>query len=468
MWQPFYTPQPIVETVSAGFLEPVRPKPRERPLGLLGTVLGARHNLIANWLCEHYRAHVDTFRIGPRQVVVANTPEAVKHVMATHNAIYERKSPQMRRALEFLLGDGLFISDGETWRRRRPLVADIVHKTRLPRFAPTMEHAAREMARRWETRAPGERFDVLVEMAELTAEIIARTVFGSRLGSNAAGEVIAGFSEYQRRVDSFNLPFFLGVDEGFPVIRTRRLRKAVGRVHAVVDEIVSRHLAGEGDADSMLALLVRRKRTSPELELDVTAIRNEAATIFMAGHETTASVLTWAWYCLSRAPWAEQALHRELDAVLGGRPPALGDLPALPYTRAVIEETLRLYPPVPILPRQAGADDRIGDVAVERAALVLVVPWLLHRAVGLWDEPNRFLPERFLEKRPAPYTYIPFAAGPRICAGLSFGLSEASLCLATLAQRFRVRVEPSLAVEPLCRLTLRPKNGLPVTVERRS
>lgn len=463
MWKPFYTPQPIVEIVEPGFFEPVHPEPRERPLGLIGTVLGARHNLIANWLRDHYRSHVDTFRIGPRQVVVANTPDSIKYVMATANDVYERKSPQMRRALEFLLGDGLFISDGETWQRRRPLVADIVHKNRMPRFAPTMTDSARDLVARWESRPPGETFDALAEMAELTAEIIARAVFGSRLGRDAAAEVITGFTEYQRRVDSFNLPFFLGLDDGLPVLRTKKLRKAVARVHAVVDDIVSRHLAGDGDADSMLELLVRRKRKSPELALDEAAIRHEAATIFMAGHETTASTLTWAWYCLARAPWVEEALHRELDEVLGDRPPELADLPNLPYAKAVIEETLRLYPPVPLLPRQAGRADRIGDVVVEKAALVLVVPWLLHRAVDLWDEPNRFLPERFLGDRPAPYTYVPFAAGPRICAGLAFGLTEATLCLATIAQRFKLRLAPGLEVEPVCRLTLRPAGGLPVT-----
>lgn len=462
MWKPFYTPQPILETVEPGYFEPVHPAPRERPMGLVGTVLGARHNLIANWLKEHYRSHVDTFKIGSRQVVVANTPDSIKHVMATSNDVYERKSPQMRRALEFLLGDGLFISDGETWRQRRPLVADIVHKNRMPRFAPTMTGSARHLVARWEERPVGEPFDALTEMAELTAEIIARAVFGSTLGRDAAAEVIGGFTEYQKRVDSFNLPFFLGVDEGFPVVRSRRLRKAVARVHAVVDTIVSRHLEGEGDADSMLELLIRRKRKSPELALDQAAIRHEAATIFMAGHETTASTLTWAWYCLARAPWIEERLHREIDEVLGDRPPELEDVPDLPYTRAVVEETLRLYPPVPLLPRQAGRADRIGDVAVDKAALVLVVPWLLHRAGDLWDEPNRFLPERFLGDRPPPYTYVPFAAGPRICAGLAFGLTETILCLATIAQRFKIRLAPGTTVEPVCRLTLRPAGGLPV------
>ena len=462
-----YTPQPIIETRGEGWFVPAHPRPRERPLGALGMAIGARRNLIGDWMRQHYRSCVDDFRMLKRQVVIVNALDAIKHVMATRNDLYERKAPQMRRALEYLLGDGLFISDGETWAGRRPLVADIVHKNRLPVFAPTMEHVALAFAERWETRG-GAPFDMLTEMAELTAEIIARTVFGRELGGRAAAEVISGFTRYQRHVDSFNLGYFLGSDEGWPVRRSRGLKQGAAQVRRVIGDVVERHLAGSGDENSMIQLLVKRREKSPGLGLDVDALRNKAATIFMAGHETTASVLTWAWYCLANAPWAEAALHEELDRVLGGRSPRVEDVPDLPYAKAVIEETLRLYPPVPILSRQASRPDRIGALSVEQGALVLVIPWLLHRAGDLWDEPNHFKPERFLgSARPRPYSYVPFAVGPRICAGLAFGLTESILCLATLAQRFRVRLAGSQPVEPVCRLTLRPANGLAVTAEAR-
>lgn len=464
----FYKPQPIIEERGEAHFVPAHPLPRQKPLGLLGMAIGARRNLIGDWMTQHYRSGVDSFRMLNRQIVVVNAPEAIKHVMVTHNAIYERKSPQMRRALEYLLGDGLFISDGKTWQRRRPLVADIVHKNRLPAFAPTMEEVTGALVTRWAARQPGAPVDMLAEMAELTAEIIARTVFGSQLGAKAANQVISGFTEYQKHVDSFNLGYFLGSDEGWAIRRSRGLRQGAERVQKVIGEVVDRHLHGDGDDDSMLQLLVKRRAKSPELGLDVEALRNEAATIFMAGHETTASLLTWCWYCLANAPWAEAALHRELDDVLGGRPPRVSDVANLPYARAVIEETLRLYPPVPILSRQASQADRLGNLDIEKGALVLVIPWLLHRAEDLWDKPRHFMPERFLgEARPKPYSYVPFAVGPRICAGLAFGLTEAILCLATLAQRFRVRPVAEGPVEPVCRLTLRPKNGLVARVEAR-
>jgi cytochrome P450 len=218
----------------------------------------------------------------------------------------------------------------------------------------------------------------------------------------------------------------------------------------------------------MVELLIRRQKRNPELKLDVVALRNEAATIFMAGHETTAATLTWAWYLLAGAPWVEGAVHAEIEAVCGDRVPSIEDVAKLDWCRAVIEETLRLYPPVPILARQAAEADQIGDVTVRKAALVLIVPWILHRTESLFPEPHRFYPERFLgEARPAPYSYIPFAAGPRVCPGLQFGLTEAILCLAILAQRFRVRVKDGHKVQPQCRLTLRPRDGMPVTLHRR-
>jgi len=208
---------------------------------------------------------------------------------------------------------------------------------------------------------------------------------------------------------------------------------------------------------------------SPALGLDVQALRNEAATIFMAGHETTAATLTWAFYLLGKAGWAEAALREELDRVLGEREPTEEDVPRLPYARAVIEETLRLYPPVPLLPRQAREATVVGEIEVEKDALVLVVPWLLHRSPDLWEQPMHFRPERFLgDAAPIPYSYIPFSAGPRICAGLNFGLTETILCLAMIARQFRLRLDAGFRADPVCRLSLRPRAPIMVRLEKRA
>ena len=469
MYLGLYKPARIIEEAGPDYFIPAHPEPRQSFPGIVSIVLGARHSLIGNWMVDYYKSGVDSFRVLKRQIVFVNTPEHVKYVMVTRNANFERKSPQMRRALEAIIGDGLVISDGETWKRRRSLVSDIVHKKRLPEFAPTMENVAEEFVRRWQELPPHTEFELTAEMAELTAELITRTVFGRNLGREDARNIVKGFSDYQRAVDSFNIGYFLGADEGWPLLQGPARRRAANMVHAVVDRVIDAHLAGKGDEGSMVDLLVKRNARSPELALDTTALRNEAATIFLAGHETTAALLTWAWYLLSHSPWAERKLHDELESVCGDRAARMSDLPQLDWCRSIILETLRLYPPIPLLPRQARDADRIGEVDVEKGSLVMISPWLLHRAADLWDRPNHFMPQRFANgAKVDPFKFIPFAVGPRTCAGMNFGFDEAMLCLAVLAQRFRVLPRPGYKVEPVCRLTLRPGGGLPVTIEPRA
>lgn len=459
----------IIETRSPTEFVSAYPEPLQRDPNLIQLILSSRRNLIAVWPATSYRAGIDSFRILRRQIVFVNSPEHIRYVVVTRHSNFERKSPQMRRALEALLGDGLFISDGETWKKRRPLVADIVHKRRLPEFGQTMEDAALAVAAEWAALPAGAEVELTEEMGRLTAAIISRAVFGNTIAREAAQQVIDGFSSYQRHADSFNLGYFLGADEGWPAFGGKRRRQAIAMVHGVVENVINAHLAGKGDAGSMVDLLIRRNQKSGGEPLDVAALRNEAATIFMAGHETTSTTLSWAWYLLANAAWVRQSVHDEIAAVCGDRAPALADLPQLRWCRAVIQETLRLYPPVPLLPRQAREADRIGHIAVEKSALVMIAPWLLHRSPDLWDKPNHFLPERFLSgARIDPFAYIPFAVGPRICPGMNFGLDEATLCLAILAQRFEVRPREGYKVEPVCRLTLRPKGGLPARVVARA
>ncbi|KAA0698274.1 cytochrome P450 [Neorhizobium sp. P12A] len=461
----------IVESLDTGrrFFEPAHSayyngKPGQ-PIQLL---LQARSDFLSIWRRGDYVEKITDFKLLGRQLVVVNSPEAIRYVVAKRHQNFERKTPQMRRALEHLLGDGLFISDKETWKQRRPLVSDIVHKNRVPAFGPVMQNTTSELVGRWHALGDGASVNALHEMAGLTAEIISRSIFGNQLGEDGANGVTEGFSSYQSLIDSINIGYFLGFDEGLPVLKTPTLRRSVKRIHRIIDKVIEDHLAGNGDNTSMLDLLIRRQQRNPELKLDVVALRNEAATIFMAGHETTAATLTWAWYLLSKAAWVEEAVHAEIESVCGSNVPTIDDVPRLDRCRAVIEETLRLYPPVPILARQATDADTVGGVDVKPAALVLIVPWILHRTESLFPNPHEFRPERFMSgDGPTPYSYIPFAAGPRVCPGLQFGLTEAILCLAILAQRFRVRIPEGHKVEPQCRLTLRPKGGLPATIHRR-
>ena len=229
MFGMFNRPAGILEERGPDWFRPARPAPYRGAVGGIGSLLALRHSLISVFGEDDYTSGTNASRMFRRQVVVVNEPATIKYVMVTRNDNFERKSPQMRRALEPLLGDGLFISDGDTWQRRRPLVADIVHRNRMPVFGPSMEAAAAAMAGRWERRPAGEVFDALAEMAELTAEIIGRAVFGQEVGAAAAREVVAGFADSQRLIDSANLANYLGAAEAWLDWRARPLCPAVRR-----------------------------------------------------------------------------------------------------------------------------------------------------------------------------------------------------------------------------------------------
>ena len=460
-----------VAGVASPFLAPYPERPRQalKPLAALAV---ARRNFLAVFEDSCFDKDFFQARLLRRRVFACNSPELVAQAFIAMHESFQRKTPQMRHALTPLLGDGLFISDGDTWARRRRIVAPIVHASRVPVFAPVMVEAAAETAERWARLPAGAPVDALREMATLTAEIICRTVFGPRLGSEHATTIVSSFSEYQRLVGQIDLPYLLGLPDWVPRFHAPAVRRAARRIHAVLDSIIrhceDRRASGE---ESMIRLLLDARDPETGDGLDREALRNEAAVIFMAGHETTANSLAWTWFLLSQAPAAEARLHGEVDRVLGGRLPTYDDLAALPFTRAVFEEAIRLYPPVPILGRQALRDERLNGRDVPAGALVVVVPWVLHRHRRLWDRPDHFVPERFLPENAATrqrYSYIPFSVGPRVCAGQAFGLSEAVLCLATLTQRARLRLAPGAVVEPVCRLTLRPGDDLPMTVHRRA
>jgi cytochrome P450 len=453
------------------FVPPYPERPLQ-PLSALATLRLARRNFLAIWENRCFEWEVFSSRMLSRSLFVCNSPDTVASAFIEHHDSFERKSPQMRHGLAPLLGDGLFISDGEIWRQRRRIVAPIVHVSHLPLFAPLMVQAAMETAERWANSGQPRQINALTEMAGLTAEIICRTVFGRQLGTAHAAEIIGAFSQYQQLIGQLDLAYFLGLPDWLPRFHSLAIHRAAKRIHKVLDQVI--HDCRErlsGGEPSMIRLLFEARDPETGKALDETALRNEAAVIFMAGHETTANSLAWAWYLLSQAPEVEDRLHAELARVLAGRLPTLDDVPELTYTRAVFEETVRLYPPVPLLARQALRDETIRGRPIPAGSLVMVVPWLLHRHRKFWGKPDHFIPERFLPENAqfrVRHAYLPFSVGPRICAGAAFGLTEAILCIATLAQRARLRLAPDAVVTPVCRLTLRPGDDLRMYVESRN
>ena len=441
------------------FVPPFPPRHTGR-LPLPELLRRARRNFLEVWSADQFAQETISTRVLAQPILVCNSPGTVQAAFIDGAAALERKSPQMRHALEPLLGDGLFISDGLVWRERRRAVASVTHASRLAELAPAMSGAVADREAAWAALPAGAPVDMLAQMAELAAEVICRALFGRSLGGPAAHEVVSAFARYQAVVPQIDALSLLGLPDWLPRLRPWRLRAEVRRIHAEVDRLVGAIIAGRGDAGGSLV------GAMSAAGMDAAACRNEAATLFMAGHETSANAMAWAWFLLSQAPDAAARLRDEAAAVLGGRPAGWADLPRLPFARAVVEETLRLYPPVPLLARAASAPLEVAGYAVPRGGLVLVVPWLLHRNPRLWDRPDHFAPERFLMGRPVRHAYIPFSLGPRVCTGAQFALAETTICLSTLAQRFAPRLAPGTSVMPVCRLTLRPGEALPMLLDR--
>lgn len=456
----------------------IPPMPRRLPENtpIWTKLFKSRDNLVAGWTQDCFERKVFDFSILKQRYIVCNDSASVRQVFLEKNNNYDQKSPQMRQALEPLLGDGLFVSDGDLWRQRRDACAPSLHSEHLPAYIEQMVDTSLEMADTWSKRS-GEKIDVLDEMAHLTARIIGRTIFGDDTPEHEARQVVTGFSQYIRSIEQMDM----GSTLGLPALKyfTNPFGATLGRrsaqsIHEVIDRIIARHRqSGTSSRTNLLAHFLgaesdpgSAESTCPFSDL---AARNEAIVMFMAGHETTANTLTWAWYLLWASPHHRALLHKELDTVLGNRPPTAEDVPKLTFTRAIIEETLRLYPPVPVLSRQAREHDKIGTTGVRPGDIVLVVPWLLHRHDKHWEAPNAFRPERFMPnaKRPDKYIYVPFSVGHRVCLGQRFGLTEAILCLAILAQRFELELEAGRKVDVSCRLTLRPEGGLPMRVKSR-
>ena len=457
------------------YIPPYPPRHTEG-LSTMDILRKGRENLLSVWSARDFEINTINVKLLKQHIVIANSPETVRQAFVTANASFESKSHLMQRALKPLIGDGLFISDGETWRTRRRIVGSVIHGSRVPGFTPLMIEAMVELRDQWtqqlrmaSAKNPPQ-IDMLSEMAKLTAEVISRAIFGRQLGKEHAEDIAEGFSEYQKNIGAFNLLPLLGLPHALTYLFTRGIRRSAKRITSVLDALVSGHVQQQGKETSVLGLL--STDTPDGKTLSRQAIRNEAAVIFMAGHETTANCLAWAWFLLSQAPTCEKHLHQEIDRVLGGRIPTFADVSQLIYTRAVIEETLRLYPPIPILSRQANKNEQLGEHRVPSGAIVAVIPWLLHRHKLYWENPDHFIPERFLPDKPLPdkYSYIPFSIGPRVCAGMSFGLTEAILGLAVFSQTMRFQLVPNTTIQAMSHLSLRPDDGhgkLPMVMSTR-
>jgi cytochrome P450 len=425
-----------------------------------------RENTVATYPPEAFDADIIEGRLLWRRRFIINVPSGVRHVLLDNAANY-KKSELTRRLLEPGLGRGLLTSEGETWRRHRRIMAPAFDRHSLETYVPIITGVTSELLAGWDILPNSSEVDVGAAMMHTTLHIISRTMFSAN--SREIVEVVErGVKQYQTAVRPHLLDL-LGFPAWFTKLFAYRQRgiAAFDEFDSTVDQLINdRAREPNNKQKDLLARLVAARDVETGGGMTAKEVRDEVVTIFMAGHETTAQALTWTWYLLSLHPSVEAKLHEELTTVLNGRTPQYEDIANLRYTRMVIEESMRLYPPAHTIAREPIAPDYILGHRIPVGAIVLIVPWLIHRKASLWDQPHRFNPERFTAEPPR-FSYIPFGAGQRICIGAAFAMTEAILILAMVAQRYRLRLKAAHPIEPQGLITLRPRYGMPMTKQLR-
>jgi cytochrome P450 len=387
-------------------------------------------------------------------MTLAAHPDYVRRVMEDRWEIYPR-SKVVRDYLRGVIGDGVFVAQGEDWRRQRRMLEPVLHGERVAQFADQIVHATDEMLERWHD---GEEVDVGAEMTRLSLDVLERVLFGDgRSGHDAFAANVVTAVEYviPRVMSPVNPPKFLPAG--------RRYEQALRELDRTLFSAISQRR--REPRDDLVSMLIAARDPETGGEMSVRQVRDEVMTIIFGVYKGIPHALTWVWYLLSTNPHARERLRSELAEVLGGRAPGVGDLARLPYLTTVIQEALRLYPPLWIWSRPPIEDDEIAGYRIPAGMFVLMIPYVTHRHPDFWKNPEGFEPERFASDGPAtrhPHAYFPFGSGPRRCLGESFALMQLRLVVASVSQRFRLELAPGYRIERALEFILRPKNGLPM------
>jgi len=434
-------------------------------LGLLSDIRRDRLSLMLG-LAERYGDAV-RLSMGPKSLYFFNNPDHAKHVLSDNHANYT-KGIGLRQAKR-VLGDGLLTSEGEVWKRQRKTIAPAFHRDRLSRFAGAVVDEAHALIDRWKARPDGDRVEVVADMTRLTLGVMGKALLDTDLGDQ--DDLGAAFAVVQDQA-MFEMVTLGLLPQTNPLPRQRRFRAASRKLDEAVAELAARRRAeGFEGRDDMLSRLIAEYPDENDA-VGRARLKDELITILLAGHETTASTLAWTWYRVSLDPRIRRRMRQEAVDVLGTRDPRFSDLHDLRYIGQVVQETMRLYPAVWLLTRQAKEPDGVGGYPVPAGADVVISPYTLHRHRGYWTDPEKFDPDRFdpgatdrIASRHR-YAYLPFGAGPRFCIGNNLGTMEAVLTAAMVAREFRLESVPGHRVVADPMLTLRVRDGLPMTVHR--
>ncbi len=431
--------------------------------GLKRWSLGPLNNNPLEYFTKVAREYGDVagLRVLNFKTVFINHPSLIEEVLVTNARKYSKG--RVLRANRHVFGEGLLTSEGDFWLRQRRLAQPAFHRARIASYAATMVDYTERMVQGWRG---GEERDAHQEMMRLTLEIVAKTLFDADVERDAQ-EVGKSLELLLEIGANFRRTIF--VPHWLPTPTNLRVRREVKQIEKILYRIIAERRASARDAGDLLSMLLSAQDEDGSRMTD-RQLRDEAITLFLAGHETTASTLSWTWWLLARHPAVEAKLHAELDAVLGDRAPTLDDLPKLRYTGHLITESLRLYPAAWGMARLVVEDHEIAGYAVTKGMGVAMAQWVVHRDPRWYDAPEEFRPERWeddLLKRLPRFAYFPFGGGPRQCIGNAFALMEAALILATIARKFRLLLVANHPVVPLASITLRPRHGVRVTLESR-
>jgi cytochrome P450 len=433
---------------------------------VLGSIAELRRKGVLNYYLDawHEFGDVARFQMGPMTIHQFVRPEHVQYILVKNQTNYVKGFSHDK--LRIPLGQGILTSEGEPWRHQRKLMSPTYTPRAVTRFAGIMLQEAQRMLERWKQRPTGSPMPIDQEMMHLAMSVISRSMFTIDIGEEfaEAGHALTFILEFanKRTISLVDPPLFL------PTPLNQRFKEALGVLDGFLYGIIAeRREAAPGD--DLLSILMHTRDEAGEVMTDK-QLRDEVLITFFAGHETTATLLTWTWILLAQHAEAESKLHEELDRVLAGRSPTVDDLSSLDYTSMVLDEVLRLYAPVAMMARDAVEADEIDGYPIPAGSMVTITPYITHRHPEFWERPDSFFPEHFaperVEARPR-YAYYPFGAGPRICLGKHFALLEAKLALAEVAQRYRLQLVPGQTIEAAWSGTLRPSRNAMMTVHTR-
>ncbi len=390
---------------------------------------------------------------------MVNDPDLAEEVLVNRARDFG-KTTHGYRVMRRMLGNGLVTSDGSFWLRQRRIAQPAFHRGRIATLAERMTRFTGDALAGWQH---GASLDIHAEMMRLTLRIVASTLLSADVTAESAsvGEAMEELLAQMiwRTTHPFYLPYFV------PTPKNRRFAKVKGTLDALVFRFIAEHRATPGAHSDLLTMLMEARDEDTGEGMSDLQLRDEAMTIFLAGHETTANVLSWAFACLSQHPEAEARAREEIRSVVDDRTPTAEDAMRLPFLSAVVKETLRLYPPVWVVGRGSLHAQQVGDAALKEGSLLFISPWVFHHDETLWSEPLQWKPERWLsEEKHHRCAYMPFIVGPRKCIGDSFALLEATLVLAMTLSKFSLHADAMPEPDPS--VTLRPKHGLPMRVSR--